>query len=187
MKQYLPLILLIGLACAPAKADLLTIALDSPALTGSPGDVLQFLGALTNTTNANLFLNADNFNLAGFDPSAIDDSPFFADAPLFLGPNGSTGDISLFDIAIPTLFATGNHGGTFQVLGGVDGDAQDVIGSVDFTVTVQQSAVPEPGFRPALFLALVVFVLSQHIRHAGDGRLRHRIDELCTRASKLIA
>src|SRR5271170_6424967 len=108
MKKYhLALILLVGMVCLPAKADMLTIAIDSPTLTGSPGDVLQFFGTLTNTTNADLFLNADNFNLAGFDPSVIDDSPFFANAPLFLGPNGSTGDIGLFDITIPNAFAIG--------------------------------------------------------------------------------
>jgi hypothetical protein len=161
---------------------LVTIALDSPTLTGSPGGVLQFFGTLSNTTNANLYLNADNFNLGGFDPSAIDDSPFFANAPLFLGPDGSTGDIGLFDIAIPNAFPPGNYVGVFQVLGGVSGDSQDIIGSVGFTATVQQSAVPEPGFRLALFLALVVFVLSRHIHRVGDGRLRGRIDELCALA-----
>jgi len=111
--------------------------------------VLEFSGTLTNTTSTNQYLNADNFNLAGFDPSAIDGNPFFANAPLFPGPDGATGDIGLFDIASPNPFAPGNHGGVFQILGGVNGDAQDIIGSVDFTVAVQQtSAVPEPAFRP---------------------------------------
>jgi hypothetical protein len=158
----------------PAKADLLIIALDSPTLAGSPGDVLQFFGTLTNTTSANLYLNADNLNLAGFDPSAIDDSPFFANAPLFLGPGASTGDISLFNITIPNPFATGNYGGTFQVLGGMDSNAQDVIGSADFTVQVQQhSAIPEPAFRTGLALAFAFSVFTRLIyRAVRDVRLR---------------
>jgi hypothetical protein len=151
---------------APAKADLLTAVLDSPTVSGSPGDVLKFSGTLTNTTSSNLSLNADNFNLAGFDPSAIDDSPFFTNVPLFLGPNGSTGDIGLFDLAIPIMFASGNYEGVFQVLGGVDSDAQDIIGSVDFTATVQQSAVPEPALRITLLLALTLLMFTRRISRA---------------------
>ncbi len=165
MKKYhLALILLIGLVCPPANADLLTIALDSPALTGSPSDVLQFFGTLTNTTSANLYLNADNFNLAGFGPSAVDDSPFFTNAPLFLGPDASTGDIGLFNITIPDPFVTGNYGGTFQVLGGADGNAQDVIGSADFTVQVQQpAAVPEPSLAVLLSGALLLLLVAKQV------------------------
>lgn len=176
MKKYhLALILfifLIGLVCAPAKADTLLIALDSPTLNGSPGDVLQFFGTLTNTTAADLYLNADNINLAGFDPSAIDDSPFFANTPLFLVPGGSTGDIRLFDITIPNPFATGNYGGTFQVLGGVDGNAQDIIGSAYFTVQVQQSAaVPEPSSAVLLSSgALLLLLVAKQSSNSGRRR-----------------
>ena len=48
MKSYhLGLILLTGLLCAPANANtILTIALDSPTLTGSPGDMMQFSGTI---------------------------------------------------------------------------------------------------------------------------------------------
>jgi hypothetical protein len=169
MKHYhLALIPLIGLVCATAKADLLTIVLDSPTLSGSPGGVLEFSGTLTNTASSNLYLNADNFNLAGFEPSAINDSPFFTNAPLFLGgPDGSTGDIGLFNITIPVPFVTGNYGGALQVLGGVDVNAQDVVGSADFTVQVQQPAVvPEPASFVTLSLALLLLVLTLHARRA---------------------
>ncbi len=125
---------------------------------------MQFFGTLTNTTNADLFLNADNFNLAELDPSTIDDSPFFANAPIFLGPGSSTGDIGLFNIAIPDPFATGNFGGTFELLGGVDGDAQDIIGSADFTVQVQQSTtVPEPSSAVLLSGSLFLLLVAKQI------------------------
>ena len=98
-------------------------------------------------------MNADNFSLTGFDPSVIDDSPFFANAPQFLGPapTGSTGDIELFVVTIPNPFtdpsvAASDCGGTFQILGGADGNAQDVVGTAYFTVNVQQAfGVPEPS------------------------------------------
>jgi hypothetical protein len=153
MKKYhLAPILLIGLVCAPAKADIAAIALDSPTLTGSPGDVLEFSGTITNTTNADVYLNADNFSLTGFDPTDIDDSPFFANAPAFLGPLGTTGDIELFDVTIPNPFmdscvAASDCGGTFQILGGADANAQGVVGTAFFTVNVQPPAsVPEPSW-----------------------------------------
>ena len=165
MKQHrLAVILMIGLICASARADQLTITLDSPTLTGLPGDVLQFFGTLSNTTGTDLFLNADNFNLAAFDPSAIDDSLFFTNAPLFLGANGSTGDIGLFNITIPNPFFTGGYGGVFQVLGGSDGNVQDVIGSASFTVQVQQTTtVPESSSVPLLSFVLLALVLVRRI------------------------
>jgi hypothetical protein len=176
-KHHLALILLTGLVCAPAKATtILTIALDSPTLTGSPGDVLQFFGTITNTTNADVYLNADNFSLTGFDPSDIDDSPFFANTPAFLGPSptGTTGDIELFDVTIPNPFtdpcvAAMDCGGTFQILGGDDGNAQNVVGTAYFTVNVQQaSGVPEPV--PAELMAGVILFLAIARKIVRTGR-----------------
>jgi hypothetical protein len=165
MKKYhLAVVLLTGLVYAPAKADTLSIAFDMPTLTGLPAAFLQFSGTITNTTGSTVYLNGDGFNLTGFDQSAIDDSPFFANTPPFLGPGGSTGDIGLFNITIPNPFATGNYGGTFQVSGGADGNAQDVIGTAYFTVQVQQpSGVPEPSSAVLMSGALLLLLVAKQI------------------------
>ena len=159
-KFYLVLLLMAALACVPTQANPLVISLDSPTLTGSPGSEVQFFGTLTNTTGADLYLNADSFNLAGFDPTAIDDGPFFTNAPLFLTPGANTGDIGLFNITIPNPFATSSYPGTFQILGGATGDDQTIIGTADFAVQVQAaSAVPEPSSLGMVALAAALLVV----------------------------
>ncbi len=146
-KHWFTILVLASLACGSASADTITITLDSPALSGSPGDELQIFGTLTNTSADPVYLNADNFNLVGFDLSSIDDSPFWNNAPPSLDGGGTSGDIELLDISIPGSFTPGSYDGTFQVLGGVDGNAQDILGTANFTaqVTGPTSAVPEPS------------------------------------------
>ena len=156
-KSRLILILLVAVGCMTARADALLISLDSPILSGPPGSVVQFFGTLTNTTGADLYLNADNFDLAGFDPSAIDDSPFFTNAPFFLGSGGTSGDIGLFNVTIPNGFGGGNYAGSFEILGGATSDDQSTIGTVDFVVQVPSSAVPEPSSLSMFALVLGLF------------------------------
>jgi hypothetical protein len=164
MKKYhFVLILLIVLMCAPAKATILFISLDSSTLTGSVGDVLHFSGTIQNQTGATVFLNGDNFTLPGFDPSAFDDGPFFANAPLSLDAGVTTADIGLFNVTIPSPHATGNFPGTFQILGGADSNAQGVVGTVDFTVQVQAQGVPEPSSSALLSSALLLLLVAKRI------------------------
>jgi hypothetical protein len=167
-RHHLTLILLAGLGLLPAKASsTLTIVLDSPTLIGAPGGSVEFTGTITNTTGDEIFLNADSFTLATFDPSAIDDSPFFTNAPLSLVGFDLTGDIGLFNVNIPALFPEGGYFGTFQILGGLDGDAQEQIGSVDFTVQVQQpSGVPEPSAGLMLSAGLGLLLIAKRFRSA---------------------
>ena len=164
-KNWFPILALALLSAGAASADTITITLDSPTLSGSAGDTLQFFGTLTNTTADTVFLNDVNFNLASIPLSSIDSSPFFTNAPLSLDAAGSldggftSGDIELFDITIPDPdpFTPGNYSGTFQVLGGADGGSQDIVGTADFTVQVlgPVSGGPEPG---SLGLMLAAFV-----------------------------
>ncbi|HTC35246.1 MAG TPA: PEP-CTERM sorting domain-containing protein [Bryobacteraceae bacterium] len=163
IKNWFTILALALLPSAAALADTITITLDSPTLSGSAGDTLQFFGTLTNTTSDTVFLNDDNFNLASIPLGSIDDSPFFANAPLSLDAAGSldggftSGDIELFDVTIPDPFPPGNYDGTFQVLGGADGGSQDIVGTADFTVQVlgPVSGVPEPGSLGLMAAALV--------------------------------
>jgi hypothetical protein len=143
------------LAASTARAGVVTLVLDSPLLSGSPGNVLAFSGTLTNTTSDVVWLISDNFSpLSGLIPAAIDDLPFFTNAPLFLDANESTGDIGLFNVTIPIALTPGNYDGTFTLLGGAGEDSQDILGSADFTVQVVPGApssdVPEPGTLPLL-------------------------------------
>lgn len=54
--------------------------------------------------------------------------------------------------------------GTFQVLGGVDGNAQDIIGSAGFTVHVQQPAtVPAPSSAVLLSGGLMLLMVARQL------------------------
>jgi len=159
----------LALSLGTARADTIAIGLQQPELIGSPGSVLSFSGTLTNTTDADVFLNADNFNLSGLPPGTIDDSPFFANTPSgFLDPLASTGPIELFDITVPNPFASGSYDGTFQILGGPTADDQTIIGSADFTVQV--SSVPEPSSLTYLLSALVALLTATRMRRSFGGR-----------------
>jgi hypothetical protein len=178
MKQlYLAFLCGMALTSGTARAGLLDIAFQDSTLAGGPGAVLQFFGTLDNTTGSDLFLNADDFSLSGFDASTIDDSPWFANTPAsgFLDPNASTGVIGLFNVPIPESLAEGNYAGTFELLGGATSDDQTIIGSADFTVQVTPE--PSPGillFTASLALALIKTGLCRsqfHRRAQAMGRI----------------
>jgi len=133
------LILVVIAFAAAANADELSVNLDSSTLTGLPGDTLMFTGTLTNNTSDTLFINSDSFtfDIAG----ALDDSPFLLNAPISLDGGVTSSDFEMFDIDIPPGQGTGAYMGSFTVLGGVDGNAQDNLGTASFEVDV----VPEPA------------------------------------------
>ncbi|HEY4363782.1 MAG TPA: PEP-CTERM sorting domain-containing protein [Bryobacteraceae bacterium] len=124
-----------------------TVTFSPSTVSGPPGSVLGFTGTLLNNTASTVFINNDSFTLAGGIP--LDDSPFFGNAPFSLGPNASSGPFLFFNVTIPALQAPNDYAGTFDVIGGADGNAQDNLGEGVFTVTV--SSVPEPA--PGLLVA----------------------------------
>ena len=148
----------------PAAADTITIVLDSPSPGGLPEDVLAFSGTLTNTTSVDVYLNGDDYNLTSLPASAFDDSPFFNNTPTGLIPAlGTTGDIGLFNVTIPGTFSPGNYNGSFTILGGANPDSQDIVGTVNFTVNVLESAstsVPEPATGTFLVFGLAALAAS---------------------------
>lgn len=156
-------------------ADMVNINLASDLLSGSLGSDLTFSGALLNTTGSTVFLNSAGINLAGaFTPADEDTGPFFANAPLSLAAGGSTSVIDLFTIDIPSPFISGQYSGTFTILGGADGNAQDILGSTDFTVQVTGSTVPEPNPRSLLIAACLMLAVARIIalRARSDRVLR---------------
>ena len=150
MKTLLCTLILATLATAAAKADPVTISFDQPNQTGGTGQTLQFFGTITNNTGATIFLNSDDFTLAGLSFSITDQ--FFSTVPVSLAPGASSGDIELFDVTLsdPLLDAFGTYAGDYTLVGGIDGDAQDVLGSTAFSVT----STPEPSTIGLLFTGL---------------------------------
>ena len=126
------------LAGTAAKADPFTITLTLPYQSGSQ-TLYIFDGTLTNTGDTTLWLNGDT----GFvdSPATLDDSPFFDNAPETLGAGDSwTGE--LFTVTTQPYGPGSNfYTGSFTILGGENGSAEDILGTADFNI--QQT--PEPS------------------------------------------
>jgi hypothetical protein len=125
------------LAGTAAKADPLTITFAAPFQSGLGGDVLAFDATVTNTSGDAVYLNGDDFNLGA--PLILDDSPFYL-YPLTLGAGDSYTGL-LFNVDMPSGTPVGVYPGSFEITGGSDGSAQDVVGEADFDVYV----TPEPS------------------------------------------
>jgi hypothetical protein len=149
------LVAAVFMAVSSACADTVDVTLTNPPLSGSAGSTLQFFGTLSNNAILEEFLNgADSSGNANL---IIDTSPFLLDptaaAPISLAPNGQPGAIAtaihMFDVTIDPAAVPGLYGGLFEAIGGADGGnttAQDILGSVTFSVQVPSStAVPEPS------------------------------------------
>jgi hypothetical protein len=135
MKALFCALLLAAFGVAAANADDVSIMLDQPDQSGSPGDTLQFFGTITNNTGDTVFLDSDDFSLAGLSLTFLDD---FGNVPISLDPGETSADIELFDIGIsdPLLDATGKYPGAYFLL-----EDSNLIGSADFSVTT----TPEPS------------------------------------------
>jgi hypothetical protein len=142
MKSLLVLSLMVAgflLAGTAAKADTLTLTLASPDQSGLGGELLTFDATLTDIDPTEVvFLNGD---LPLVDGSLIiDDSPFNNNYPLSLDPPDMfTGE--LFTVFIPDGTPAGLYTGSFEIVGGSDGNAQDELASANFDVQV----TPEPS------------------------------------------
>jgi len=135
------------LLCSPiCKASTINIDLVQTTQTDGPGITLVFSGVLTNTTGSTVFLNSAGINLAGgFLPTDFDVTPFLVNAPLSLDGAQGTAAIDLFTVTIPNPFGDGLYAGTFDVLGGADANAQEILGTSNFFVGVAGTDTPEPS------------------------------------------
>lgn len=157
------LLLTIALSSVAAYADTVTFTLTDPQQSVSPPGVSVAYEATVSAPLGNgapVFLNGDSFNVDG--PITLDDSDFFANFPLSLAPGDTfTGD--LFELDVPAGTLDGTYLGSFTLLGGADGSAQNTLGTVDFSLTV-----PEPSSISLLLAAFVGFILWGGLK----GRLR---------------
>jgi hypothetical protein len=134
-------LLTIGLSSAAAYADTVTFTLTNPnggvPVTG--GSMTYDATVSASASNgAAVFLNGDSFNVTA--PITLDDTDFFTNFPLSLAPGTSfTGD--LFVVTAPPGSPFGTFLGTFTLLGGANGNADDPLGTVNFSVVT----TPEPS------------------------------------------
>jgi len=149
---------LIGLSigtAAVSNADVITVSLDSLVLTGSPNSLVTFTGTLQNNSGAEVFLNGADANL-GYSELTGDFTSFFAAAPLSL-PDGTSYSGSLLSVGISSIAIPGDYFGSFDIQGGIDGNASDIIGSADIQISV--STVPE-ALPPGWLLGIALLVLA---------------------------
>jgi hypothetical protein len=156
MKLAVAALLMIGLSPAAAYASTITFTLtNANQYVSLLGGSLTY-GATVSASASNsgaVFLNGDSFNVTA--PVTLDDSDFFNKFPLFLAPGTSfTGD--LFVLTMPPNPPSGTYLGTFTLLGGVDANASDTLGAVNFSLT---TPIPEPSSIGLLITGLAMTLL----------------------------
>lgn len=133
---------------AAVKADPITFTLDDNHSVAA-GSSVTFFGSLSNGGAPTTFLNGISFSFASGAPGAItfNDAAFFA-LPASLTAGSSTGLAAFFDAVVSALVPPGVYVGTVSVLGGDNADAQDILGTQEFSLTVTpggQNPIPEPA------------------------------------------
>ena len=131
------------LLSVPALADSINFSLADANQAAASGSTLSYTATVAAPTSngAPVFLNGDTFNLNA--PLTLNDSGFFSNFPLSLAPGSNFTGI-LFTVTAPPNTDAGMYNGTFTLLGGANGAAINVLGTVNFAVNTP-SAVPEPG------------------------------------------
>lgn len=132
----------IGLLPAAAYADTVTFTLTNPNQDVSylGGSVTYGASVSAPASNgAAVFLNGDSFNVTS--PVTLDDTDFLNNFPVSLAPGtGFAGN--LFVLTLPPHSLVETYLGTFTLLGGATSSASNILGTVNFSLTV---TTPEPS------------------------------------------
>jgi hypothetical protein len=135
-------LLTIGLSSAAAYADTLTITLNDPIayVSGAPGSTATYTLTVSapSSNGADVFLNGDSFNVSS--PFTLDDTDFFVNAPILLDP-GTSATFDAFTVTAAAGATPGAYLGSFTIEGGANEDADNPLGTVNFTTDV----TPEPS------------------------------------------
>lgn len=123
------------IAATGEAAAATTLTFTSSLVYAQAGQIADFEGTVTNTGPSTVFLNGDTVTSA----LPFDDTPFLT-APLSLGA-GETWTGILFRVLTGPSVVPGLYSGTFNLLGGDDSSASDLLASAPFAVQV----VPEPA------------------------------------------
>lgn len=141
------LVLMTMLALGTAQGGVIGLTFDQPDQTGIAGDTLHFFGLIANTGPGQVFLNGNSLNLTM--SSATLNDLFLANVPLFLDGDTDSGTIELFEVSLsdPRLDVPGVYSGTYTLLGGADDSASEILGTWNFSITIEDTSagVPEPG------------------------------------------
>jgi hypothetical protein len=142
-KRFFSILVLAACSMAAAHAEVVVL-LDTPDQTAVPGTTLQYFGTITNSdpTNA-VYLNGDSLTLSAPDGDFTVNDLFFSNVPISLDGGANSGDIELFDVTINDPFTDpyAVYTGAYELLGGVDGNAQDVLAANEFSAA---PLAPEP-------------------------------------------
>jgi hypothetical protein len=173
--SLLSLLLLFGTGAVRAQPEL-NLTLTNPDRVVTQGTTtVQFDATILNpsTTDA-IYLNGDSA-VTSSPLLTVDDSPFFANAPLSLDPGASSGPFELFAVNLASDIPAGTYSlNTFSILGGPDNgtfsDFSDIADAgFSITVTPGTASVPEPATLPLLSAGLAGLLLARR-RRASNGR-----------------
>jgi hypothetical protein len=148
-------LLLAAALTGAATAGPITLTLQNNDLSTEPGGSVTFQATAVNNMSFTENLNGDS--LGALDPPlTLDDSAFLNNWPFYLTADQTFGPEALFAIDVPLGTAPGDYLGSFSILGGSGVNDQNLLATVDFTVTVTSaSSAPEPGTFVTLGGALV--------------------------------
>jgi len=154
----------LALAASAARADTINLLLNPAFWTAAPGDVVSF-DATVSAPESNddwVFMNGDTATVDA--PLILDDSPFFANFPLWLD-NGQSWEDTLFTVTVPLGTPDGLYTGNFEIDGGSDANSYDYLTNAAFNVQVGQSeSIPEPS--TFLLAGAVLLMLAHHQKTA---------------------
>ena len=155
-RRSIPALLAVVLLLAATAASAGTLAppdltLDLAYQYVLPGNTASFTGTITNNDPvSSMFLNSDSLSdsitVNVNDPDlTLDDSPFAFNSNFYaINPGASVSGL-LFTAAVPDGATSGTiYLGSFDILGGLDGNASDELAHADFAVEVV-SSTPEPS------------------------------------------
>jgi hypothetical protein len=155
-------------AATVSRADALNLVFDAPYQFTTAGNTLTFDVTILNTDAVDtIYLNNDDANVDS--PLTLDDSGFFNNAPISLGPSTSSLDFELFTVTVPDGTPYGVYTGTFEILGGGPSDDNEVgIATFDIQVT------PEPTSL-LLLLTGLAGLAAMRLRARFTGNLCTRV------------
>lgn len=152
------LIALLSTLSLSAQAQI-DVQLAPDTLDATAGQTVTYTATLTNTTTDAVYINSDDITFGG--PGTPDDTPFLLNFTGLLDAGQSITFQPFLNLTLDDTAAIGQYFGTFEVLGGSSEDANDLVGSVNFSVA---TTVPEPSSIVPLLMGMSLVGLLAHRR-----------------------